>query len=124
MSSRVLPSLGNLHIVTGTIDCTQATDAVLTSNDDSATMARSAAGEYVVTFGQAFRAAPTVVACPISAIGTATVSTDQVVVNVEGVSATGATFMVMDVVGGTDATQSAQSDAQDICFIAIGSRDV
>ena len=54
MASGVLDQLGRLHIVHGTITAVDATDAALTSNDGSATLTRGAAGEYVVTFGDAF----------------------------------------------------------------------
>ena len=54
--------LGMDQIVHGKVTGVLATDAALTSNDGSATLARSTDtnGLYTITFGQAFNAVPTV----------------------------------------------------------------
>jgi hypothetical protein len=122
MGSSLLDFLGRGHIVYGKINASQATDTVITSNDGSATLTRVAAGEYTVTFGDVFTAVPIVVGCPVVSITTATVSTDCPVVTLESVSTAAVTFNILDVVGGTDATDAVQAD-HDFYFVAIGSRD-
>jgi len=123
MGSSLLDQMGQMHIVTGLITATDATDAALTSNDGSATLTRVAAGEYTVTFGDVFLSAPHAVGTAVQALGTATVSTDSVVILIESVATNAVTFNCVDVVGGTDATQGAQSDAGNIEFIVVGQRN-
>ena len=114
---------GLTAVISGKVDASSGTDAVLTTTDGAASMSRAAAGEYTITFGQNFNSAPVVVATPVISIGTATASTDVVVCSLESVTVSDFTIQLLDVVGGTDATDGVQSDAADFHFIVIGSRN-
>ena len=62
--SSVLGDLGNLHIMTAVV---AADGASMTSNDGSATIATIGPGTFTITFGQAWRSAPTVIATALEA---------------------------------------------------------
>lgn len=123
MASSLQDSLGQGHLVAGKVTASAGTAAVLTSNDGSATLTRVAAGEYTVTFGDAFLTAPVVTGTSLKAFGTATTSTDVVVVMIEAVSTSAVTFNLFDVVGVATATTGDQSDAADFHFVAFGLRN-
>lgn len=125
-TSMVLDNLPHLSIVTGSVNCGAGTDAALTSNDPSSTLTRVAAGEYTVTFGQAFMSTPTVNVTFLQTIGTATTSTNCVVPQLEAVSTAAFTVNLLDVVGATNATTGDQSDGASgdkFHFVAIGMRN-
>jgi hypothetical protein len=56
--SSVQDQLGTGHLVAGRVTASAGTDAVLTSNDKSLTLTRTAAGDYTINFGEPFVAAP------------------------------------------------------------------
>ena len=123
MASSLQDSLGQGHLVFGKITSSAGTAATLTSNDGSATMSRAAAGDYTVTFGDAFLTAPLVVANIVDATF-ATTATHTVVVKA---SATGSVQFNMATLTLTGATTSADSlalaDGGDISFMAFGLRN-
>jgi hypothetical protein len=56
-----------LHVVTASVNAVAGTDAVVTTNDGSVTLTRDAAGDYTLTFGDAFLSTPTVIAQTVDA---------------------------------------------------------
>ena len=122
MPSSVLSRLGMLHVVTGTIVWTSNVPA-LTTNDDSATVADTGAGNATVTF-EAFNAAPTVTASILKGTHVAG-ELDQV--HIEAVTTTTAEFRVQRAtdtgVGATDVAAQDPDDAEGLTFIAVGYRN-
>jgi hypothetical protein len=121
--SSLLSQLGQGHIVTGTVTASDGTDAALTSNDGSASLARTATGDYTVTFGQAFLSAPTVVANTIDA---AQATTAGHIVTIQTVTTTDVGFDVLTLsqAAGTSATDLAALADIDFSFMAFGLRDL
>ncbi len=116
--SNVLQDLGNLHIFAARVD---ADGDGMTSNDGSASVAANGAtaGDFTITFGQAWLNAPTVLATALDP--TYTGVTDGVFnANVESVTTTALTIQVAK--GGDAGADGAEVDA--ICHvIAIGTRN-
>lgn len=120
-TSSVLGNLGMLHVVTGTVNASQGTDATLSSNDASATLARDGTGQYTVTFGQAFMSAPVIVAQTVDAtFATTAAHTASVLASASGT----AQFDIVTTTTNGTATDilSALADI-DFGFVAIGLRD-
>ena len=114
--SSLQDQLGTGHVVAGSVTATAGTDAVLTCNDQSAVLTRAAAGNYTVTFGEVFTAAPVVtVGVIVPTFSTATgyaaqlvsSATNSVVINIY--TTTGTTVLC------------ALADA-DFTFVAVGKR--
>jgi len=120
MGSSVLDGLGRMHIVSGSVSASGT--AALTTNDGSATLTDNGTGDFTVTFGDAFVAAPVVVACPVDA----TFSTDAAVgVAVKVIATNSVQFNCWEAdVEGATATDITNA-AADISFqfIAVGYRD-
>jgi len=124
MSSSVLKSLGQLHIVTGRILYTTGVPAV-TSNDGTVTVADTGInGNCTVTFGDAFLSAPQVMAQYLKATNSAAIIHN---VTVEQATTNTAEFWVnvsTDTgAGTTDNTNGDPADGDGIMFIAIGLRN-
>lgn len=122
MASGVLDNLGRLHIVSGVINATAGTAAVLTSNDGSATLTRNAAGDYTVTFGDAFLSTPVVTTQCLDA----TLSTlAGPFCNLISSATNAARITIIDEARSVVGTGVARAlaDAGDIHFIAVGMRN-
>jgi len=113
--SSLQDSLGAGHVVAGMVTATAGTDAVLTSNDFSAVLTRTTAGNYTVTFGEPFLAAPIVTVSAIAAFATDTGYTAQIVS-----SATNA--VVINVYTTTGTTVACALADHNFTFIAVGKR--
>lgn len=76
--SALSDQLGIGHIIAGKVTGSAGTDAVLTSNDRSLTMSRTAAGDYTVTWGDTFIGTPVLTATPVSTFATTGGVTTQI----------------------------------------------
>lgn len=111
-----------LNVVYGNITASDGTDAALTTNDGSATLARNAAGNFTVTFGDAFLSAPSVVASPVLTVGAATTyGTDAIGVIVDAVATNSFEVNVFTVDDSTD--NGDLVDAGTVQFVVVGLRD-
>ena len=119
MGSSMLDNLGQIHVVTGAITASAGTAAALTSNDLSATLTRTAAGNYIVTFGDAFLSVPAVVPTLVDA--TFTTTDVPGVITLQAVSTASAVFNMSQ--AAVSATVNALADVGDIYFIAVGLRN-
>jgi hypothetical protein len=119
--SSIQDQLGLGHVVAGTITASAGTDAVLTCNDQSAVLTRTAAGDYTVTFGEPFVAAPVVVLQVLDATLSTLAGPFMNLIS----SATNAIRMTMiDEARSSVGTGVARAlaDAGDIHFVCIGKR--
>jgi len=114
--SSLADSLGTGHVVSGFVTATAGTEAVLTSNDASAVLTRAAAGNYTVTFGEPFLAAPIVTLGVIQP----TFSTDTAYIAQIVSSATNAVVINVYTTSGTTVL-NALAD-HNFTFIAVGKR--
>ena len=117
MPSSALTNLGNLHVVIGRITYTTGVPA-LVCNDDSATLADTATGIATLTFGDAFLAAPAVVANYRK--GTEAATTNNLMV-IDSVTTTTVVFRFKNDAAGTNSTAD-PADTDGCQFIAIGMR--
>ena len=117
-SARLLDNLGQGHLVAGKITATAGTLAALSSNDPTATLTRNAAGDYTVTFGQAFLAAPIVASGTVEATFA---TTEESGIQVVSVTTTAIRFNVVRNV--TTGTVTALADSADFHFMVFGQRD-
>jgi hypothetical protein len=114
--SSISDQLGTGHIVAGSVTATAGTDAVITCNDQSAVLTRAAAGNYTVTFGEPFIAAPVVTVGVIApTFSTATGYAAQIVSAAAG-------SVVINVYTTTGTTVACALADADFTFIAVGKR--
>lgn len=116
MGSSLLDQLGQLHIVRATV---AADGESMTCNDESASIATNGTGDFTITFGEPFIAAPIVVATVNDA--TYAAATDGVyVAEVNAVSTTS-----VDITTAKSGDADADGAAEDaICYVLIvGLRD-
>jgi len=113
--SSLQDSLGTGHLVSGSVTASAGTDAVLTCNDQSAVLTRTAAGDYTVTFGEPFIATPYSVATPVRATFATTAGISAEVYSL----ATNA--VKFNIISKGTATVCALSDT-DFQFLVIGKR--
>lgn len=125
--SSLLNLLGNGHVVAGKITTGAGTDAVLTCNDRSAVLTRTAAGNYTVTFGKAFNGTPIGYVMPLRATFATTVALTAEIVSLS------TTALNFSLIANTLATATtalgsvALSDggaADGVHFIVAGKRDI
>lgn len=109
---------GLTGIISGSINGSAATDAVLTSTDGAATLTATGSGVQTVTFGASFNSAPAVTANCVDATFAAT-DGPQVVV-IAAVSTDAVTFNTATT--GGSAANGALADL-DFHFMVIGSRN-
>ena len=109
---------GDFSILAGSVDASQATDAVLTTADGAATLTRGGVGDYTITFGAAFRAAPVAFGSVVDATFAATDGAH--VVEIAAVAATDIQFRILDT--GGSAANGAVADL-DFHFVVMGSRN-
>jgi len=114
--SSLQDQLGTGHVVAGGVTATAGTDAVLTCNDQSAVLTRTAAGNYTVTFGEPFIAAPIVTVGVIQPAFSATIGYAGQLVS----SATNA--VVINIYTTTGTTVACALADHDFTFIAVGKR--
>lgn len=113
--SSVLSDLGNLHIFTATV---AANGESMTSNDGSASIATTSAGLFTITFGEAFRSAPTCICTALDA----TYANPEGAINASITSITTTALAVQTADSGDADADGGAVDA--ICHvIAIGLRD-
>ena len=112
---------GGFSILTGTINGSQGTDAVLTSSDGAATLTATGSGVQTVTFGASFNSSPTVTACVVDA----TLSTDEVHgITITSVSTDAVTFTTTTTTTNGVATEILTAAADlDFHFTVMGSRN-
>jgi len=119
MGSSLLDNMGQLHIVTGIVD---ATGDAMTCNDGSATIATNGAGDFTVTFGQAFSSVPT---CSASVVDATVDGAEAVGVSIVA-AATGSlqlTSWITTLVNETDTDITNTATDLVVHFTAIGLRD-
>ena len=114
--SSIQDQLGIGHIVTGSVTISAGTDAVLTCNDASAVLTRTAAGDYTVTFGEVFNATPVAVCSCVETFATTTTFISHVVSQT-----TAAVRMQVSIVT-ESATVGALTDTGTLNFIVVGKR--
>lgn len=113
---------GQTSAISGSINGSAGTDAVLTTSDGAASLTVNGTGDFTVTFGSSFLSTPVVVATPVDATFATTESHS---VTVQAVSTASVQFNVVTL------TQAAGTDAQDLsaladidfAFVAIGARN-
>ena len=110
--SRVLDDLGNLHIFTARV---AADGATMTSNDGSATIATTSDGLFVITFGEAWLTAPTVL---LTALDPTYVAATDGVLNASITTITTTALTVQTAFGGDAGADGVAVDAitHVICF--------
>ncbi len=116
--SALLDQLGQGHVVTGSITISAGTDAVLTCNDGSAVLSRTAAGDYTVTFGEPFASTPVAVCSAVETFATTTSFISHIVSQ-----STAAIRMQVSIVT-ESATVGALTDTGTLNFIVVGKRYV
>ena len=114
MASSVLQNLGQLHIFTATV---AANGETMTSNDASASIATTSAGLFVITFGEAWLSAPTVILTALDA----SYAQPEGVLNASITTLTTTALTVQTATGGDADADGAAADAI-VHVIAIGAR--
>ena len=109
---------GNVSLLSGSIDASAGSGAVLTTSDGAATMVRGGTGDYTVTFVSDFLSAPVVVGNVVDATFAATDGAH--VVEIASVATTDVAFRVIDT--GGSAADGAVADL-DFHFVVIGKRN-
>lgn len=109
---------GLTAVISGSINGSAGTDAVLTSSDGAATLTATGSGVQTVTFGASFNSAPVVTG---NAIDDTYAATDGVVVvQIAAVSTDAVTFNTATT--GGSAANGALADL-DFHFVVIGARN-
>jgi len=111
--SSVLQSLGQLHVVHGSI----TGGDTLASNDGSLTLTDTGTGDWTVNFGQAFLSAPTVVVTPVVATVAATLVYEATVASVTATDANIITRTYLQ-----NGTVAAAADVN-VNFVVVGLRN-
>lgn len=114
--SSLVDQLGVGHVVAGSITISAGTDAVLTCNDRSAVLTRTAAGDYTVTFGDTFTSVPVAVCSVLETFATTTSFISHLV------SQTTAAIRMQVSVVTESATVGALTDTGTLNFIVVGKR--
>lgn len=112
--SSLMDQLGQGHVIAGKMTASAGTDAVVTSNDKSLTAAQNAAGDYTITFGEPFNAAPFVTCTPVNATFA---TTKQKTCELVSVATNSFRVSLVD----RNGTLTALTD-QDFHFIVVGKR--
>ena len=124
MASAVLDNLEHLHVVFGRVTYASGVP-VLSSNDESATIADTGTGDATITFGEAFRSAPQVLT---QRLKTSHNAANVETVHVEQVTTTVVEFRFMDIddtgAGATDIGSNDPPEDNGCMFIIIGERNV
>lgn len=122
--SAVADQLGMGHIVAGKITTGAGTDAVLTCNDRSAVLTRTAAGNYTVTFGDTFIGTPVAYLTPMRATFATSAAMTCEIVSLT-TAALNFSAIVTTLSGTASTTLAALSDggaADGVHFIVVGKR--
>jgi len=114
--SSLADSLGTGHVVSGLVTASAGTDAVLTSNDASAVLTQTATGNYLITFGEPFLAAPAVTVEVIKPTFSTTIGYSAQLLSV----ATNSVAVNLYTTTGT--TVACALADMDFTFIAVGKR--
>lgn len=108
-------NLGQGHIIAGNITASAGTAAVVTVNDRSVTVTRTATGDYTLNFGQAFHSVPAAV---FTAVNATFATTKQKTVEIVSAATDSVRVSLVDMNG----TVTALTD-QDFHFVIFGKRD-
>lgn len=119
--SSLQDQLGMGHVVSGSFTATAGTDAVLTCNDQSAVLTRAAAGDYTVTFGEPFTAAPVAI-CQILDATLSTLAGPYV--NLISSATNAIRMTIIDEARSSVGTGVARAlaDAGEVHFVCVGKR--
>lgn len=106
--------LGTGHVIAGKMTASAGTDAVVTSNDRSLTASQTATGDYTITFGDPFLAAPFVIC---TAVNPTAATTKQKTCELVSVATNSFRVSLVD----RNGTLTALTDS-DFHFIVVGKR--